>query len=205
MLKRIMNAPNIVTGSLLLIAGLVGVIAFAAWAEPFAGRLWPMSPYAAAPLFDMLAFSLVCVYAIALVAAHHLARGTAWVAGLIAGLALTAIVLHPGLMFWQLWRDGFGLPPASYFHFYTQDQLVGLTFGVSGYLLTAIVLGANVVRPRPASRFSAGILAIGGAGMFWYSLLTNVFIQESWFVRVWIALGFVFACTVSWLLVRSRR
>ncbi|HET8690161.1 MAG TPA: hypothetical protein VFL81_01885, partial [Candidatus Saccharimonadales bacterium] len=36
---------------------------------------------------------------------------------------LAAIMLHPGLLIWQLWHDGFGLPPESYLQHYVAPSM----------------------------------------------------------------------------------
>lgn len=202
---RLLRSPY----STLTLLGFVtaGLLATAciAWAEPFEGKLWPMSPYALTPLVDMLAFTLVCVFGMVHLVRTRLGRYGTVVARVVTGMTLLAIVLHPGLLFWQLWRDGYGLPPLSYLHFYTDDQLIGVSIGTAGYALTGAVLVWYLWRQQRLTYGPMLVLVAGGAGMFWYSLLINVFVQESWFATVWVGYGILFALTMVGSLLRLRR
>lgn len=205
MLKRIHSLPSLPLLTTLFVFGIavaLSVTAIAAWAEPFQGRLWPMSPYAASPLFDMLAFCFLVTYVLTLCLQPWLGAHGRQLVRILACITLVMLLLHPGLLFWQLWRDGFGLPPMSYLHFYTEDQLVGVVFGAAGYLLTALALVYGLRRTAVASRAVTVLLCIGAAGMFWYSLLNNVFVQESWFAGLWIVLGSCSLLGMIWLLLR---
>jgi plastocyanin len=102
---------------------LVGVTCLAAviiWGQLIGWQSSSLSDYTIFPLLGLLAFSIMW--------SQYAAGSLRRLAGIdkpalarfstITGFAVTtAILLHPSLLIWQLWRDGAGLPPGSYLHF----------------------------------------------------------------------------------------
>lgn len=112
------------------ISWLIGILAVLpaaiAWLQGVDGELGGLTAYELFPLFGLVAFTLMWSHYI--VAALRLAYGfdksvmkrfwqvTSWI-------VLGAIVLHPSLLIFTLWRDGFGLPPDSYLENYVAPSL----------------------------------------------------------------------------------
>ena len=92
------------------------LLAVLAWGQGNSWKLVGMSNYQLFPLFGLLAFSLMwghylmhCLRIYFKIEKNALKQYFE-----ITSLAvLGAILLHPGLLAWQLWRDGLGLPPSS--------------------------------------------------------------------------------------------
>ncbi len=98
------------------ISGVAVVLAFVAWGQGNSWQLAGMSAYQLFPLFGLLAFSLMWGHYVAASLRLHFKLDKAVLKTYfeITSLAvLFAILLHPGLLAWQLWRDGLGLPPGS--------------------------------------------------------------------------------------------
>ncbi len=96
---------------------MVCVLAVLFWGHDYGWRLLPINNYALFPLLGLLAFSLMW--------SHYVAYALRQMLGLkpvvlsqyfkITSLAvLVLICLHPGLLIYQRFRDGAGLPPGSY-------------------------------------------------------------------------------------------
>ncbi len=100
--------------------------AMVAWGQRLGWNFDRLSVYRLFPLFGLLAFSLMWSHygAAALrqwlglekSASRTYFEWTAWA-------VLVFILLHPSLLIFQLWRDGFGLPPQSYLEHYVAPTL----------------------------------------------------------------------------------
>jgi hypothetical protein len=110
--ERVRNV-QIAAWSLSIISCLLAILA---WGGNYNWKLLPLSAYTVFPLLGMLAFSLMW--------AHYVAGAVRELAGLdrlvlkryfsiTSAVVLGLILLHPGLLIWQRWRDGYGLPPGS--------------------------------------------------------------------------------------------
>ncbi len=94
----------------------VAVIAFVAWGQGVGWQFGSLSPYSFFPLFGLLAFSLMWSHYIASVVRQHFnvdKQVLKTYFEVTSFAVLFSILVHPGLLAWQLWRDGLGLPPGS--------------------------------------------------------------------------------------------
>ena len=122
---------NVKMGRLLIIkawvlGAAVTVLAFIAWGQAFDWKFSTLTAYGLFPLFGLLAFSLMWTHYIIGAARRMVGvdksvvknyfQVTGWV-------VLLLICLHPGLLWFQLWRDGFGFPPQSYLNNYVAPSL----------------------------------------------------------------------------------
>lgn len=116
------------------ISSLTIVLAFIGWGGGLKWQLLGISLYQIFPLLGLLAFGLMwshyavaCLRLLLKIERRHLYfyfEATSF-------LVLISILLHPGLLSYQLWSDGRGLPPISYLNNYLAPQFKG-----------AIVLGS---------------------------------------------------------------
>ena|SRR3989344_8139251 len=98
------------------VSGIAVVLAVVAWGQGNSWELIGIDSYQLFPLFGLLAFSLMWSHYVAAALRMHLGLEKAVLRTYfeVTSLAvLVAILLHPGLLAWQLWRDGLGLPPGS--------------------------------------------------------------------------------------------
>jgi len=107
---------------------LAVILAVVAWGQ---GLKWTFDGnaglvYQVFPLFGLLAFSIMW--------SHYTASVFRQIKGvdkkvlntyfqITSLLVLVAILLHPSLLWFQLWRDGYGLPPNSYLTHYVAPTL----------------------------------------------------------------------------------
>ena len=105
---------------------LAVLLAFMAWGSSLHWRIDRINSYNLFPFFGLVAFSLMwCHYIVSVVRQylgieknhlHTYIEVTSFV-------VLVAIFAHPGLLEWQLWRDGFGLPPGNVLQHYVAPSL----------------------------------------------------------------------------------
>lgn len=114
------------------------VLAFGAWGQGNNWQLAGLSTYQLFPLFGLLAFSLMWGHyvAAALRLYFNLDRAVLKTYFETTSLAvLAAILLHPGLLAYQLWRDGLGLPPGSELRYVSSDTSVYVLIAMISLLI----------------------------------------------------------------------
>jgi hypothetical protein len=99
------------------LTALTSLLSLIAWGQLYEWQLEALSLYQLFPLLGLLAFSIMWSHYIAAAVRLHLRLDKAVLRSYfeITSLAVLALILlHPGILGWQLWQDGFGLPPGSY-------------------------------------------------------------------------------------------
>lgn len=92
------------------------ILAIVAWGNSYDWKLAGMGTYQLFPLFGLLAFSLMWSHYVVSAIRQYFkveSKTLSHYFEITSAIVLTAILLHPGLLAWQLWRDGLGLPPGS--------------------------------------------------------------------------------------------
>ncbi len=92
------------------------VLAVLAWGEAFSWKFSIVNPYLLFPLLGLIAFSLMWAHFVAGAVRNYFGVKKEVLKSyyeITSVAVLLAILLHPGLLIWQLWRDGRGLPPTS--------------------------------------------------------------------------------------------
>jgi hypothetical protein len=171
---------------------IVCALSLTAWGQMNSWQLAGLSTYQIFPLFGLLAYSLMIGHYV--VAAVRQALGidktvvqryfeaTSWA-------VLVLICLHPGLLIWQLWRDGAGLPPGSY------GQYVGSALkwvAVLGTVSLLIFFAYELRRwfgKRPWWRFVGYASDLAMLAIFYHGLRLGSTLQSGWFYYVWLLYG----------------
>ena len=97
------------------------IIAITGWGQGVRWHIGHVSSYQLFPLFGLSAFGLMWSHYIVSAVRQYLgvAKDELHTYIEVTGWAvLAAIIMHPGLLEWQLWRDGFGLPPGNVLQHY---------------------------------------------------------------------------------------
>lgn len=118
-------------------AGAVMLCAVVVWAGQRIGN-GSISAYDIFPLLGLLAFSLMWTHYIvgALRRRARLEQSVNRVYMRVTGVAvLVLLLLHPGLLNFQLRQDGFGLPPESYSAVYPEAMQGVITLGAIALLI----------------------------------------------------------------------
>lgn len=121
-----------------VLTALVSALAVVAWGQGISWQFEGLSTYALFPLFGLLAFSLMWShYIIAALRTHYKIDGSVTKQYFeVTSLAVLAfILLHPGLLIWQLWRDGAGLPPGSTSNYLGPDLKMYILLGVISWMV----------------------------------------------------------------------
>lgn len=172
--------------------GVAG-LAIVAWGQSLRWRFDGPLAYLLFPLCGLLAFSLMWSHYVAGVLRRV---GKAEKAAIQTYLSLTGyavlllICLHPGLLIWQLWRDGFGLPPDSYLQNYVAPSLRWVA--MLGTVSLIIFLAYELKRWFKDKLWWKYIVYAGDLAMvaiFYHALRLGTQTQAGWYKWVWLFYG----------------
>ncbi len=167
----------------------VSIVAFIAWGSDLKWQLDKLTPYKLFPLFGLLAFSVMWSHYMAGVLRRYLGFGKEVLKDyfeLTSVFVLLCILLHPGLLIWQLWRDGFGLPPTSYLDNYVSKK--ASRAALLGSLSLLIFLSYELHRwfqDKSWWKYIERISDIGMVLIFIHALRLGRQLQPGWFRVVW--------------------
>lgn len=178
---------NIVAWSLSVSVLVVAVIA---WGQ---GNKWHIdSSYLLFPIFGLSAFSLMWSHY--MVAAKRLYMGvdkralhTYFEVTSLAVLAL--ILLHPGLLAWQLWRDGYGLPPGSELKYVAMALKSSVILGMTAWLIFLAYELRRKYVSRPWWKYFQYASDAAMILIFIHALRLGGQLRHGWFRGVWYFYG----------------
>jgi hypothetical protein len=186
---------------------VVCLVAFVAWGASLHWQLGRVSSYKLFPLFGLLAFNLMWShYIVSVIRQHHRIdrAATAKYFSVTSFVVLLCICLHPGLLIFQLWRDGFGLPPSSYLNNYVSPDLkwAALLGSVSFLVFIAYELH-RWFSSRPWWKFvgygsDAAMLAI-----IVHSLALGSNLQQGWLRPVWYFYAVTYLASLTYIHTRK--
>lgn len=165
----------------------VCAVAVIAWGSSFDWHLTHLSVYQVFPLLGLLAYSLMW--------SHYLAGAWRELLGLnkqvlhryfeLTSLTvLVLICLHPGLLIYQRFRDGFGLPPGSY-ESYVAPGLGWVTLlGTASLLVFLAFELRRIYGTRRWWRYVADASDLAMLAIFYHALRLGSQVI-GWFRAVW--------------------
>ena len=180
----------------------VCVIAEAAWGYYYAWHFPPLTAYIIFPLLGLLAFSLMWTHYIAGTIRQllHLPKSvlsqyfhiTSWA-------VLILICLHPGLLVFQRFRDGFGLPPKSY-ETYVNPGLGWVTLiGTTGLLVFLAYELHRWYGQRPWWKYMQIATDVAMLAIFYHALRLGTLISAGWPRAVWWFYGLTLIATLIFI------
>ncbi len=161
-----------------------------------------LNSYILFPLFGLLAFSLMWT--------HYIIGATRRYVGvpkqaveryfkITGGIVLASILLHPTLLIYQLWRDGFGLPPKSYLENYVAPG--GKIAVLLGSMSFVIFLSFELKKKFGKKTWwklvdYAQVVAM--VAIFYHALTLGGALSVDWFRALWFFYGVSFVIAVSY-------
>lgn len=184
-----------------ILTAVVTVLALAAWKQSLLVPLNELTVYDVFPVFGILAFSLMWT--------HYMVGALIRYTGFdktrlkpyftITALAvLCALLLHPGLLVWQMWRDGLGLPV----NYVAPDLRLFVVIGQIAWLMFLAYELHRLYEDRPwwhyverASDIAMILVFIHG-----YSLGKTLF--PDWFTALWLFYGVTLLAAITYATVK---
>lgn len=115
-------------------------------------------------------------------------------------MVLVAILLHPGLLIWQLWRDGFGLPPGSYLRNYVAPNMAWVALlGTISLLVFLSYELRRIFATKRWWRFVQYASDIAMLAVFYHGLRLGSNLQRGWFKWLWLAYGLTLALALIYI------
>ncbi len=170
----------------------VAVIAVVAWGQGISWHFAGLSSYQFFPLFGLLAFSLMWSHYIASVV-RQLARidreALHTYFEVTSFAVLVAILIHPGLLAWQLWRDGIGLPPGSELMYVAPKMRIYILMAMTAWLIFLAYELRRVFKTRPWWKYMQYLSDIAMILIFLHSIHLGTQLQTGWLRPVWYFYG----------------
>jgi hypothetical protein len=184
------------------LSAATSIVAVIAWGQLYDWRIGSISTYQWFPLFGLLAFSLMW--------SHYIVGVLRQLAGVdkimlktyfesTSLVVLVSLLLHPGLLGWQLWRDGIGLPPGSY-KFYVGSALY---IWILAGLLSWIIFATYELRRKYSMRSWWTVVErasdLGMTLIYFHALKLGSHLQSGWFKYVWYFYGITLAISLIYI------
>jgi len=115
-------------------------------------------------------------------------------------IVLLAIVMHPGLLSWQLLRDGFGWPPGSYLNNYVAPSLkwAALLGTVSWFVFLAYEL-RRWFKDKGWWRYAQISSDIAMLAILLHSLTLGRQLKQGWLRDVWLFYGVTLVLSLAYI------
>jgi hypothetical protein len=174
--------------------GLAIILPFLAWASYYNWQINTLTIYQIYPLLGIMAFCIMATHFIFSALGTKLdIQSDITYTKVNALVVLALILMHPGLFYYQLLKDGYGLPPNSSIEFVGQSMAIFIFLGTFGLLL---FLSYDFARYLIKKSFVAN-------NWFWIIIIQYIAMlaiiihawglggitQNGWFQYLWVALG----------------
>jgi hypothetical protein len=182
---------------------LVCLLAFVAWGGDYGWHLGHLSTYQLFPLLGLLAFSLMW--------AHYVSAAVRQLLDLdfkvlqryfrlTSFAVLVLICLHPGLLIYQRFRDGYGLPPRSY-ESYVAPSMAWITLLGTASLLAFLAYELHrFYKDRTWWHWIATLSDVAMLAVFYHGLrLGSQLSHQGWFRMIW----WFYGLSLALILVRN--
>lgn len=183
------------------LAAAVVIAAATVWLQSISGH-FHFDGYHIFPLLGLLAFSLMWThYIVGALRRHYKVSKAPFRAyfkytGIVV---LLAILLHPGLLILQLWKDGFGFPPQSYLENYVAPS--GKFAALLGSISLVIFLAFELKRKfgnRSWWKLVEYAQMFAMLAIFSHALKLGGALQFGWFRTLWLLYGVTFVIAVMY-------
>jgi hypothetical protein len=186
-----------------VLSGSTVFLAVVVWGQNLNAPLAHLSIYDIFPLLGLIAFSLMW--------AHYIMSGIKQRLELdkkvlslyfeaTSLVVLAAILLHPGLLIYQLYRDGFGFYPHSVLVNYVAPNLRWAA--LLGSISLPVFLAYELRRKYQARHWWKWVAYASDAAMvtvFVHALKLGRHTQTGWYHYVWITYGMAYLLTLTYI------
>jgi hypothetical protein len=170
------------------LVGVVCALAIIDWGDFYQWHVFPFSAYLFFPLLGLLAFSIMWSHymMVALRMAWSLQKPVLASYFRWTGYAVLALIcLHPGLLIYQRFRDGYGLPPHSY-ESYVAPGLGWVTIlGTASLLIFLAFELHRFLGKYPWWHYVADASDVAMLAIVYHGLRLGINLQQGWYRGVW--------------------
>ena len=171
-----------------VISSVALVLSVLGWGQDFGWHFYGFTLYEWFPLFGLIAFSLMWAhYAVDFVSRFGKFKFDESYLFATRYIVLFALLLHPGLLALQLWREGFGLPPMSWLSFIGPDLQWAIIVGLCAWLAFLLFELHRWFRGKSWFRW----IVLANAGAMVAVVIHVLYVAEplGWFRNLWYLYG----------------
>lgn len=171
------------------LAALVNLLAIYVWGTSFQWRFSDLNTYLIFPVLGLIGFSTMWTHYIVDFIKTFRPADTQRYFSVTSWIVLAAILLHPGLLIYQRFRGGYGLPPHSY-ETYVAPGLGWIT--LLGSISLLIFLAYEFRRTfdhRPWWKYVLYLNDLAMLAIFYHGLRLGTQLRSGWFVVIWYIYG----------------
>lgn len=182
-----------------VVAVLAGVLA---WGQAYEWQLTGLSLYQVFPLFGLVAFSLMWAHYVASVARQHFKVEKSALVDyfdITSGMVLVLILAHPGLLAWQRWRDGYGLPPGSELNYMGPIMRGSIILGMISLVLFLAYEFRRVFSTRKWWKYVEFATDTAIVLIYIHALRLGGQLQTGWFKGLWTIYGVTLAFSLAYI------
>lgn len=172
--------------------GLLLVLAFTAWGQSLSWDMSGISGYQLFPLLGLIAFNLML--------SHYLSGVVRRLAGvpksalrryfkITSQAVLIAILLHPAILAWNLFHNGLGLPPESFFDYVSDDRKIWILFGLLGFTVFIAFEFKELWKSQKVIEWMSDIAMFA---ILLHALFLGSRLQDGWYRWLWYVYGLLF-------------
>ncbi len=177
--------------------------AFIGWGQARHWQFGHLSSYTLFPLFGLVAFSLMWTHYIIAAARQYLKldrQSTHLYFEVTSFIVLLAILMHPGLLEWQLLRDGFGFPPGSVLNnFVAPGMRWAALIGMISWLIFLAYEFRRIFGNRPWWPYLQYASDLAMIAILIHSLRLGSQLQVGWLRSVWYFYGTTLLASLSYI------
>lgn len=191
------------------LAAATTLLSVVVWGQLRQWTFTDLTAYDVFPVLGLVAFGLMWGhYVIAVIRSHYRLPESATnqyfeVTSLIV---LACILLHPGLLIFQLWNDGFGLPPGSYLEHYVAPGLKWAALLGSLSLIAFLLFELRHWFSKASWwRYIGYVNDIAMIAILIHGFQLGSHLQSGWFRGVWMFYTLTLLACIAILYSRKRK
>lgn len=177
-------------------------LAIIVWGQSLQWHIVSTSTYLLFPIFGLIAFSLLWSQYITIALRQYFKVPGSALGGyfnITGWLVLAAILLHPGLLIWQLWRDGAGLPPGSELRYVMPSLKGAVVLGMINLVILLLFELRRVFAKQSWWRPFTYIVDLAVLSVFFHGLRLGTQLQSGWYRKVWFFYGLSFIVALAYI------
>lgn len=190
------------------LSGLASFLAFLAWGQTYSWEFGSAGIYQIFPVLGLIAFSLMWGHYIAAAMRMHYGVDKSALKQyfeITSALVLILILLHPGLLAWQLWLDGEGLPPGSELNYVMPSARWAILFGFIALGVFLLYELRRVYEKTGWWKYVQVLSDIAMVMIFFHGLKLGGALQLGWYRGIWYFYGLTFAVALAYLYLQKHR
>lgn len=175
-----------------ILTATVILLAAVAWGQFNHWHIFPISTLNLFPLFGLVAFSTMWSQYMVSAGRQLLKVDSSAVKTYYSAtgyVVLSAILLHPGLLTWQLWRNGDGFPPGSELSYVLPGLKAFVILGIINLTILLLFELRRFFADRSWWRYMTYLVDVVMLSIFVHALRLGDQVQHGWFRGVWLFYG----------------